>query len=333
MSRDIFVDRLKGYACFLVVFGHVIMGIRVAGVDIPGFFHGVEDFVWSFHVALFLFLSGYVYKITGEWKSQKTKSGFIKHKALNLGVPYVVFSALYILINSLSGSANTQNSLNDILMIWKTPVAQYWFLYALFFLFVVWTVFSDTMKNWQITLFMVVFGYASPFFGVSMGCFDVVVYSALAFGLGTAIPDISGFKSLKPIIKALVIVMHLIFGVTTVIAGVTGYPVIKELLIVFGIFASILFISLIGELKLVSKFLEFMNKYSFQTYLLHTIFTAGIRIALLKVGIENWIVHVVLGLVLGIAVPVICAKIADYTGFLNIFFFPGKVLKKLGKKK
>ena len=72
MERDVLVDRLKGYACFLVLFGHVIMGISLAGIDIPGFFVGIEQFIWSFHVALFLFLSGVVYKVTGEWKSKKS---------------------------------------------------------------------------------------------------------------------------------------------------------------------------------------------------------------------------------------------------------------------
>ena len=70
MERNVLVDRLKGYACFLVLLGHVIMGIRLAGIDIPEFFWGMEKFIWSFHVALFLFLSGVVYKMTGEWKGR-----------------------------------------------------------------------------------------------------------------------------------------------------------------------------------------------------------------------------------------------------------------------
>ena len=100
MERNVLVDRLKGYACFLVLFGHVIMGIRLAGIDIPEFFLGMEKFIWSFHVALFLFLSGVVYKVCGEWKSKKTKSGFILYKLYTLGIPYIAFSVVYILINS-----------------------------------------------------------------------------------------------------------------------------------------------------------------------------------------------------------------------------------------
>lgn len=92
MERNVLVDRLKGYACFLVLFGHVIRGIRSAAIPIPSFFEGMELFIWSFHVALFLFLSGVVYTLTGEWKRQKTKGKFILHKLLSLGLPYVVDS-------------------------------------------------------------------------------------------------------------------------------------------------------------------------------------------------------------------------------------------------
>ena len=150
MERNVLVDRLKGYACFLVLFGHVIRGIRTAGVPVPRFFEGMELFIWSFHVALFLFLSGVVYRLGGEWRGHNTKRGFIFHKLLGLGIPYVVFSALYICINSLVGGTNTQSSLKDILLIWKTPVAQYWYLYALFFLFCIWVALSGFLKNWQI---------------------------------------------------------------------------------------------------------------------------------------------------------------------------------------
>ena len=42
MERNVLVDRLKGYACFLVLFGHVIRGIRTAGISVPQFFEGME---------------------------------------------------------------------------------------------------------------------------------------------------------------------------------------------------------------------------------------------------------------------------------------------------
>lgn len=331
MERNILVDKLKGYACFLVLFGHVIMGIRLAGVAIPSFFEGVELFIWSFHVALFLFLSGVVYRETGAWKGKKTRARFILHKLLNLGVPYVVFSAVYILINSLVGQANNQSAARDVLLIWKTPIAQYWYLYALFFLFCIWAGLSGWLKNWQITLLVVLLGYLLPLLGVGLGSFDVVFYSALAFGVGTFV-SFPRLCKLPVWAKCTVIAAHLATGVFLILLGKIEAPFIKEMMILFGIYASIQFISLLQSCKPVAKFLLFMNRYSFQIYLLHTIFTAGIRIVLLRVGIAQWWVHVILGTVGGIGCSVLAAVIARKTKWLDLCFFPTKTYRAIKQK-
>ena len=332
MERNVLVDRLKGYACFLVLFGHVIRGIRTAGINIPQLFEGMEMFIWSFHVALFLFLSGVVYKLTNEWRGYKTKVGFVLHKLLGLGVPYAVFSAVYIAINSLVGESNTQSSVADILLIWKVPVAQYWYLYALFFLFCIWAALSGLLKNWQITLLTLAIGYGVPLLGGTLGCFEVVFYSALAFGVGTFI----SFNSLakpKSWVKWLVVALHLSLGVACVAYGIIEALFVNELMLLLGIYASILFISELQKIKPLALFLDFMNRYSFQTYLLHTIFTAGIRIILLRLNVTQWWIHVPVGTFCGIVFSVLAAVIAKKVGFLNFFFFPTKVLAKKTRRK
>ena len=332
MERNVLIDRLRGYACFLVLFGHVIMGIRIAGIDIPQFFWGMEKFIWSFHVALFLFLSGVVYKVTGEWKGKKTKPGFILHKLFNLGVPYIVFSVVYILINSLVGEVNTGFAVSDIFNIWKTPVAQYWFLYALFFLFCIWTALSGILKNWQITLVVVLIAYLAPVFGISLWSFDVVFYSALAFGIGTFI-DFSKISKLPVWGKCLVVFAHIATGVVFILLNKIEAPFVKELMLLFGIYSSIMFISMLQECKYVAAFLNFMNKYSFQIYLLHTIFTAGIRIVLIRLDIVQWWLHIILGTACGLVFSVFAAWIARKFVFFDFFFFPARTCKILKREK
>ena len=330
MERNVLVDKLKGYACFLVLFGHVIMGIRVAGINIPQVFEGMEKFIWSFHVALFMFLSGVVYKETGEWKSKKTRHGFVLHKLLNLGIPYVVFSAVYIFINSFVGETNTNSSVLDILNIWKTPVAQYWFLYALFFLFCIWAFLSGILKNWLITV-VVVIGYLLPALGIGLGSFDVVFYSALSFGIGTFV-SFSILSKPNNLIKVAVVVAHLAVGILLIALGKIESPIFKEVMSLFGIYASIMLISLLQNINVFSKFLLFMNKYSFQIYLLHTIFTAGIRVILMRLSITSWVIHIIVGTLCGIVFSVLAAFIAKKTKILNIFFFPTKTYKQLKTK-
>ncbi|MBO7209091.1 MAG: hypothetical protein J6V58_05065, partial [Clostridia bacterium] len=86
------------------------------------------------------------------------------------------------------------------------------------------------------------------------------------------------------------------------------------------------FISMLQSRKSVARFLDFVNKYSFQIYLLHTIFTAGIRIILLRMNIGQWWIHVILGTACGLVFSVLAAVIAKKVKFLDFFFFPSKVL-------
>ena len=326
MERNALVDNLKGYACFLVLFGHVIMGVRQAGVPVPFFFEGLEQFIWSFHVPLFLFLSGVVYELTGRWRGKKTRGRFILHKLLSLGVPYVVFSAVYILVNTVAGGTNTEYTLTDILGIWHTPVAQYWFLYALFFLFCIWALLSDVLPNWVITLLTVAVSYLVPLFGGSLGCFGVVFDAAIAFGLGTCVPFAKLEKPAAPI-KWGVVAAHVAAGITLIVLGKIEAPFFKELMLLFGIYAAILLISMVQKVGILARILRFMNRYSFQIYLLHTVFTAGTRIALLRFGITQWWIHVVLGTAAGLGCSTLCAIIAKRIPALNFFFFPTKYLK------
>ncbi len=325
MKRDTLVDRLKGYACFLVLFGHVIMGIRLAGIDIPQFFWGLEKFIWSFHVALFLFLSGVVYRITGEWKSKKTKHGFLLHKLYNLGVPYVAFSAVYVLINSLVGGVNTGFQLTDLLYIWNAPIAQYWFLYALFFLFCIWTLCSGYLKNWQITLLAVLVGYLTSYLGIPLGGVGIAFSSALAFGLGTVV-DFKKLANRSLAWKCVVVLSHVAVGVVLIVFNLIEAPIFKEFMLLFGIWASILLLSMLQSCKPLTRFFDFVNRYSFQIYLLHTIFTAGIRIVLLRLHVGQWWIHVLVGTLFGLFCSVFAAQIAQKVKFLNFFFFPSKTL-------
>ena len=330
MKRNVLADRLKGYACLLVLFGHVIMGIRKAGIPMPSAFFDLETFIWSFHVALFLFLSGFVYRITDEWRSKKTRKNFLLHKLADLGIPYVLFSVIYISINSFVAQSNTNFALTDILWIWKTPAAQYWFLYALFFLFCIWVILSGSLKNWQITVLLTAIGYLAPAFDMQLGSFEIVAFSALAFGLGTCMRSLH-VDSWKPTYKLLLICIHILLGYVWLRLDLFDTPLCDEFIMVIGIFSSIALISLLTQSKVIAKFLDFINKYSFPMYLLHTICTAGVRILLLRMQITQWWLHILIGCLAGMAFPILAAIISEKTILLNLCFYPSRTWKRLKK--
>lgn len=333
-KRDALVDCLKGYACLLVVIGHIILGIRNSGLAVPFFSQPAERFIWSFHMALFMFLSGYVYKITGEWKGKKSRGHFFLHKALNLGIPYLAFSVLYIVVNSITPGTNHEKHLSDILFLWKTPVAQYWFLYALLILFVLWTVLSLFLKNWQITLILFVFHYIVKFTSLDVGPLNYGLIYALVFGLGTFVPSLI-IDKWSVIKKSVIILAHILILGIFIAFKLSDLPFIDDFCRLLGISASIALISVLtknGYNGYIKRFLLFINKYSFPIYLLHTFFTSFVRIALTKIGIENYWIHCAAAMILGVVCPIIIAMITNKAAVLDFFFYPSKSIKRIKNK-
>ena len=95
------------------------------------------------------------------------------------------------------------------------------------------------LKNWQIALLTVAVGYLAPFLGFSLGCFEVVFYSALAFGVGTFI-DFSKISKAPVWVKCVAILIHLAVGVAFIITNKIEASGIKEIMVFVGIYSSIL---------------------------------------------------------------------------------------------
>lgn len=109
-------------------------------------------------------------------------------KALSLGVPYLTFStATWILKTMFSGSVNDQiGGLGDTLLL--HPTAPYWYLYALFFIFLVTPTFS-TAKMASIGLIAAVAVKAYILTGEGTGIYAVstVLANEIWFVLGMSI--------------------------------------------------------------------------------------------------------------------------------------------------
>lgn len=329
VSRDRFADLLKGYACLLVVFGHVIIGLRTSSsVSVPLFMPLAERFIWSFHIDLFMFLSGYVYSITGGWQRKGSRLRFIGGKLLDLGLPYFVFSAVYIVVNHFTPNVNNPSALSDILRLPYRPVAQYWFLLALFWLFVIWSLLSKFMPNYMITAVTFAAFLVCKIFKINLFFLDSSFNCALAFGLGTCLKSLS-VKRVPIAVRIAVIPIHIAVTCLVLSSKIKDIILVDDILTVFGIFSSVCFISLLSEIKFADISLQYICRYSFPIYLLHTFFTAALRIVLLKFDVDNYSIHVILGTAVGISLPIAAAKTASLTPYLDFFFYPSHSVKMI----
>ncbi len=329
MKRDVLADQLKGYACLLVLFGHVLIGIRTAeNLTTPAFARITEEFIWTFHIDLFMFLSGYVYSITGGAAAGGSRTRFIAKKFLNLGIPYLLFSVVYICVNALTPGVNNAGSLRDLLYLPIRPVAQYWFLFALFWLFVLWALLSRFLKNYMITAGLFTIFLICKYFGVDLGILDSSMNCVLAFGIGTSIHSLR-IQKVPTWVRFGILPFHVALVTFLLLKNYCQILLVDDFATLLGIFASICFIDFAVRSKIIARFLLWVCKYSFPIYLLHTFFTAATRIFLIKLGITDYWIHVAAGTVIGLALPVLAAKITEKVPLLGFCFYPSRTLKSL----
>lgn len=129
-ERIVWLDAAKGLAIALVVFGHVLRGVRAAGIPLSqGFFNLADAAIYSFHIPLFLLLSG----MLAANSLARRGVALLPHRARSILVPYALWSAIFVCANlALGGAANDPLRLADLAtMAWR-PVSIYWFLWVLF---------------------------------------------------------------------------------------------------------------------------------------------------------------------------------------------------------
>lgn len=324
-TREKWVDDVKVIACILVVLGHFFQSMTKANIlpenDLYGWFNTT---IYYFHVPLFFICSGYLYQKYSRVNSVSSWCKNVAKKALALGVPYATFTtATWVLKKLFSSSVNDQiGGLWDTLFL--HPTAPYWYLYALFFIFLV----SPTFNSVKAVGLVVALAAKSLILtggGYSVYAVSTVLSNEIWFVLGMSICAFNvQLKSRK--------VQGMICGVLFIILSIMVYTAeisSSAVSFVMGLLACVAVIMMVAGFE--EKFgrgMEFIAKYTMPIFLMHTLFAAPLRSVLMKVGIENAVVHVVLGLGISFAGPITAAWIMKKTKWLEFFLYPVDYIKR-----
>lgn len=144
-QRIAWIDIAKGIAIILVVIGHCIPDATSStGISVSAYrwLHGV---IYSFHMPLFFFLSGYMIVCKNFVKAGKRPLDIIKSRWKRLMIPYVFVGLCYAPFKlMLSKFANKPYDIENIwkMIIGVNPDGELWFLYALFVVTVIAAIFS-----------------------------------------------------------------------------------------------------------------------------------------------------------------------------------------------
>lgn len=321
-TREKWVDDVKVIACILVVLGHFFQSMTKANIlpenDLYKWFNTT---IYYFHVPLFFICSGYLYQKYSRVNDFKSWKRNVAKKAMALGVPYLTFStATWVLKTVFSGSVNDQiGGLWDTLLL--HPASPYWYLYALFFIFLVTPTFSTTKMA---VAGLAVAAVAKVYIlrgDTGIYAVSTVLINEIWFMLGMSICVFDVQIRGKKLQGTVIGLLFLGLSVAVYMADTQN----SAMSFVLGLLACAAVILLAaGFEERYGKMMGFLAKYTMPIFLMHTLFAAPTRAALLKVGVTNAAVHVALGLGIGFVGPIVAAWIMKKTKWLEFFLYPNR---------
>ncbi len=336
-EQYLWINRVKLLACILVVLGHFLSGLILSNIiENNIFLEWFSKTIYYFHVPLFFICSGYLYQNSRKINSFKEWWGNIKCKFISLGIPYFVFSTITIIMKIIAANSVNNQAPPYLKTLLFNPIAPYWYLYILFFMFC----FTKTIENKREMKIITIIAMTLKIGSIIIKDSNVMNYipyfiKGLAinwiwFVLGMNFRYLYEPSNLEyKILKLREYVYALIIGV--IISILIVYFDLKNEWISF-IDGFIFCFSIIGITISLSKYksnkLErYIFKYTMEIYLMHTIFAAIARIVMIKMNIFNKSIHLIIGFIASIIVPIIVSNIMRKNRILSFLIYPKKTLK------
>lgn len=342
-SRDASIDVAKGLAITLIVFGHIWRGLFSADIlSDADLYHRVDNAVYMSHLSVFAFVSGLFIaagmKRDGSWN-------YTRKRAVNYLWLYLVWFILQNVFKLLAGGlVNQPLSLIDAVAIWQ-PQGQLWFFGWICSMLVLAAIARPWLSTLRAGLSLVVslalslatWGYMGFYLFAQGYALTVFFFAGLVLTSGRLL-KISGRLSPMAFL-AIAVAGGLVFGFicgTEAIPPTIGITDRDAGSVALGVVGSlsgtVCILALSGPLSK-ARFgaaIAYLGRNSLTIFLGHILFAASTRILLGKLGVSNLGVQVVAGLAIGIAGPLVLAKLAPSLRLGWLFENPSW-LKRLGK--
>lgn len=326
-KKDANIETLRGMAIILVVFGHMIGytssgGMRVSDDSLFRYLYYSLEYI---RLPLFTVISGWVYANKPVLETNQLK--FLKGKLRRLIIPMFVISTLLFLFRMIIPGTNTTPEIHALPRNLIFPYDVYWYLFSLFIIFLTITVidtkpFFRKMEGWFLTL-----AGAFVFLFISENFLDAVpnlfsfkgaAYLFPFFLVGIGIYRYKDFL----LNDKLTLLVALVFLASISIQQMVwfGYFPVQEKHSILGMTVGISGVLLLFRLKLKSQFLIRIGSFAYGIFLFHVFFTGGIRIVLLRLGIDNQFAILVLGVLGAIFFSILAEVIIKKSGPLRFLF-------------
>ena len=313
MNRIISLDIAKAICIILVVVGHYVPD------NSPEWYKLMHDVIYTFHMPLFMFASGYIYMAT---KKDIGYVSFLIKKIKRLMLPYFVTSIIVISIKILTQSSLSVDNpvtIESYLKMFYLPEAGVflWFIWALWWMFIIVPLFRTPQS--RMVLFLISFVlYYVPMDLPTVFCIAQFKNMLVYFMLGVFVFEnkyindfIKEYKTSK-FVSAILLFVILEFVYFSGIIDHSLVKLMRSLLPYIGIFFVLEISKMICRYKEIEKksLLMVVSGSSYMIYLFHTTFEGFTKAVIRKLPLDDnlWYVFLpeaLIVIMVGVIAPII----------------------------
>ncbi|WP_248123020.1 acyltransferase family protein [Micrococcus lacusdianchii] len=313
------LDIAKSIAIIAIVAGHVWRGLASAGL-LDGdsiLFNVVDRSLYMFHLSVFAFTAGLFVQRgmnrAGAWRYA------MKRDAEFLWI-YVLWSFISGGTKlALSSAVNHPTSVPEILTLW-IPSEQYWFFGWIALMMIL----SALVQPWRSTAraissltlvtlgSLVMWGIGGTVIGTQGLGLAFFFWVALIVRGDRLLGILKGMSLPVAVLVAVfstVVMLALVSltGATTPTEGAAGRTAVNVLLGVLaataGVVAVLLWSSVLARADRRAEVFQYIGQRSMAVFIAHVLFMAAARIVLLRLGVDQVGLHLLIGVVIGVGGP------------------------------
>lgn len=349
-TRLNWIDYARGIAIILVVYRHMFEGlkntqaIKNVGIDMNSYWYleQANIFFFSFRMPLFFLVSGV---FIGMSLAKRGLGELVKNKMRTILYPYFIWGIIQITIQiAFSAFINSKKSILHYTYLLYVPreVEQFWYLYALFNVTVIFAFLKAKAKLksfHQIAIGFILFITSCLFsqYGIEWGfvsdIFHYYIFLAIGDALGNWIVTgklrdfLSSWKAFWALLIPFLLCQYYFLHVNIQHKIVSPKYLYVEyhqpfmyLLIAFVGCFFIIAVSSLFERYNVLKWLSYLGKHSLYIYVMHVIVFAAFRVVLTRfLHIYNVPVLMIVCITAGLVVPILVFRFTEKMGWWFAF--------------
>lgn len=332
-SRLSWIDYARGIAIILVCYRHVFEGSKEAGVPVGNytFLEYANIFLYSFRMPLFFIISGIFVTQSLQKKGIKL---YLENRARSILYPYFVWGFIQLSLQIIftkytNGHPTVASYLNLFYM--PREVAQFWYLYALFNVSMLYALLKYFLKLTAIhnmMLGIILFYLSSIIYqqniktGLVFDIFHYYIFFSIGDFISSYLLDSKNRKYFESGKTVLLIFIPFIGGQVYFLLQNLNHATSKYMFVEFYQPFVFLFLALMGCSFIISlafylqkndklKWLTLLGKHSLYIYVSHVIVFSFVRILFMKFfNIQHVGIILLSGIFSGLLVPLLLYKLA-----------------------